>query len=166
MAGLMQQLTDHLSERIADYNALIVLSEKKPECIIANDADGLSKITSDENALVGKMQKQDKIRESLMSEICNVLGISQSDYTLTQLCDMIKEQEEHALLCDLVSKTREKMEKLKELNNHNKTLIESSLDYIDFSVNVIRSSHEPEKRFYDTQGGEIAQSAGFFDAFQ
>ncbi|MDR1687565.1 MAG: flagellar protein FlgN [Clostridiales bacterium] len=166
MAGLMEQLLDVLSNQAEIYDVLIDLSEKKKAVIIENSAEGLQKITSEENSYIGKVQKLDKVRVATMKEIGIVLNIKDKDYTLTHLCELVKNQPDYERLSNLIGETRSKLEQLRQINDQNKNLIENSLDYIEYSVNVLRSSLEPEKRFYDSSGSEIGQSTGFFDAKQ
>jgi len=166
MAGLITQLTDCLTDQIANYDALIALSEIKKDIIINNDAETLSKITSEENAIVGKLQKLEKTRMSVMREIGIVLDIKNENYTLTDLCASMEGQAEQDILRGLISDLREKLGTLRAINTQNKTLVENSLEYIDFSVNVMRSSADPEKKFYNTAGDEIVPGTGFFDARQ
>ena len=166
MAGLMERLVGVLTDQLSNYDALIGLSEIKKDVIVSNDAESLQKITSEENAVVGRVQKLDKSRVSIMADIADVMDIREADYTLTDLCELIKEQDEYETLCGIVKSTREKLEELKAINTKNKELVENSLDYIDFSMNVMRSSIVPEKRFYNTSGDEIAPGSGFFDARQ
>lgn len=166
MAGLMEQLIDVLSTQLANYDVLLALSESKKDAIISNEAEGLQKITSEENTLVGRVQKLDKSRISIMREIGVVLNIADKNYTLTHLSELIKGQAEYDTLIELITGTKERLDKLKLLNNQNKTLLENSLEYIDYSVNVMRSSVDAGKRFYNTSGDEIGPVGGFFDARQ
>jgi flagellar biosynthesis/type III secretory pathway chaperone len=162
----MEQLTDILANQISGYDSLIALSEIKKDIIVSNDAEALQKITSEENAVVGRVQKLDKNRLAVMNEIAIVLNIQNPDYTLSDLCELIKEQDEYNLLVDLTNDTREKLIKLKAINTQNKVLIENSLEYIEYSVNVMRSSLEPNKSFYNTAGEQIVPGTGFFDVRQ
>jgi len=166
MAGLMEQLIGVLSDQLPNYDALISLSELKKDIIVANNAEALQKITSEENTIVGRAQKLDKNRMALMHEIGIVLNITDTAYTLTDLCELIKGQDEYDTLLGLIETSREKLDALREINNQNKELIQNSLDYIDFSVNVMRSQVHPDKQFYNTSGDEIAPGSGFFDAWQ
>lgn len=166
MAGLMEQLIGVLDTQLANYDALLALSESKRDIIINNEAEKLQKITSEENTLVGKVQKLDKSRVSIMREIGVVLNIADKNYTLTHLSELIKGQAEYNTLIDLINGTKERLEKLKMINTQNKTLLENSLEYVDYSVNVLRSSVDAGKRFYDTSGDEIGPGGGFFDAKQ
>lgn len=168
MAGLMEQLTDILKQQAELYDRLIQTSTEKRQIIVENDIEGLQRITAVENVTVGRLQKLDKNRVSIMNEIAIVLNIRDKNYTLTDLAVIIKPNapEEYELLAGLIDATREKLSELKKSNDQNAVLIKNSLDYIDFSVNMMRSSSS--NTYYDSTGEEVGGNAGggFFDARQ
>jgi len=166
MAGLIGQLIEVLNGQVENYDALLVLSERKKSAVISNDAESLQKITADENFIVGRLQRLEKNRAATMKDIGVVLNVPGDGLTLTQLCGLIQNQAEHEPLSNLVAGIKTKLDELKSINAQNKALIENSLEYINYSVNVIHSSIEQDKRFYDTSGQEIGPAGSFFDARQ
>jgi len=137
----------------------------KKDLIINDKTTELSELTNKENAVVGKIQKLDKIRITLMNDITNVLG-QNARLTLTELSELMKNQPEYERLYGLTLRTQETLDELKALNDQNRMLIENSLEYINFTVNVIRGQALPEQAIYDSSGEEIGLRQGFFDAKQ
>lgn len=166
MAGLMHQFIGVLEEQLTLYKELIRLSEAKKEHVIQNSIEGLSAITSEENITVGKLQKLDKNRISIFRDIANVLNQDINSLTLTKLADVIKGQPEYPVLIEIIEETKKVFTQLKTVNDQNRVLIENSLEYIDFTMNIIRSSLMKEPSFYTMSGEEIGSSKGFFDAKQ
>lgn len=165
MAGLVYELMDTLDKQLLLFDELITLGGGKKDFIINNDTDGLSKLTSGENAVTGKLAKLDKTRATLMGDIANVLGRPEG-VTLSELAEAMREQPEYARLLSLTEATREKLGVLKELNDQNKILIDSSLEYINFTINAIRTSLLPEQAIYSNDGEELGARQSFFDAKQ
>jgi len=165
MPGLVYSLMDVLERQIAHFDELIALSAQKKELIINNGIDALSALTAEENAITGKLAKLDKTRAGLMEDVSNVLG-RPSGFTLTELADAMKGQPEYGRLNGLTVETREKLGALKTLNDQNRTLIENSLEYINFTINAIRSSLLPEQAIYSPDGEELGAGRSFFDAKQ
>ena len=165
MAGLTFELIDTLERQFALFDELIAYAAEKKDLIVGNKTSDLSKLTADENSVVVKLQKLDKSRAVLMNDIANVLGKTQVP-TLTELAEMLKETPEYERIKDIAVRTRAKLEELKALNDQNKILVDSSLDYINFTINAIRSSLLPEQAIYSKDGEELGVRHSFFDAKQ
>ncbi len=167
MAGLIQQLLENLSEQIAFYGKLLAFSQEKKTVIIKNDVSGLQRVTSDENVIIGRLQKLDKGRESLMMDMADVLGIDKKTMTLTVLIEKLKSQKEAEPLSELRENLIALTAELKQINDQNKELIDSSIDYINFSMNLLQGTIGGNSSYYDSRGQEInAGNRGFFDAKQ
>jgi len=165
MAGLVYELMDVLETQIALFDELTAFAVQKKELIVSNNTADLSLLTVGENAVVTKIQKSDKTRVTLMTDIANVLG-KDKNLTLTELCGLLAGQPEHKRLYDLTERTREKIHELKVQNDQNKILVDSSLEYIEFTINTIRSSLLPEQAIYSRDGEELGVRQSFFDAKQ
>ena len=140
MAGLINELLTVLNEQTENYENLLALSHEKHQVLVENDVKALQKITNVENIIVGNNQRLEKKRVKITADISTVLGKRESDMTLSLLAEMIKQQEEYPALVDVSKRLRTAVEDLKEVNDRNKTLLEFSLDYIDFTMNLVRSS--------------------------
>jgi flagellar biosynthesis/type III secretory pathway chaperone len=164
MAGLMQQLIGVLEEQTGYYSQLCELSAEKNEVIIVNDVQSLQKITSLENIIIGRLQRLDKNRLSIMKDIAMVLNRDENDLTLGKLAELIAGQPEHDTLVSVTERIRSAAHSLKSINDQNRILIDSSLEYIDFSVNVMRSAMDSGPSLYSPTGESIDGSKSFFDA--
>ncbi len=165
MASLMEQLTETLSEQSEIYERLAELSGEKRDVLVNNEIERLQQITSAENALVGRNQKLDRIRQTIFKDLASVLNRPVENLTLTDIADITKDQAENKRLRDLAQRLKESVNKLKECNDQNKVLIEYSLDYIDFSMNVLRATMQNERTFYSVDGDQLNNDT-LFDAKQ
>lgn len=152
MASLITELTTVLNDQNAIYESLIDIAGRKKVSIIENDIPLLQKFVSEENTLIGKNQRLDKKRLELFSDIATVLA-KPSDITLSDIIDAIKGQEEHKKLAQIKDRMLKILDILKTLNDQNQELIKMSIDYVNFSINVIRGANAPI--FYDISGNEI-----------
>jgi len=168
MAGLVSDLIEILNTANASLSDLVELSKEKTDVIIANDMQELQKITELEQILTGRYQKLDRNREVLMNDIASVLNIKSDNITLTVLADAIKEQQEASALLDVMERLTATAFTLKEINDNNQNLIDFTLDYLDFSINVMRSSQSSEPTLLTPQGEEIStvNQGGMFDTTQ
>ena len=168
MAGLTNELIDILNTAADSLNDLVELSKEKTGVIVANDMAELQKITELEQILTARYQKLDRNREELMQDMASVLNIKSDNVTLTVLADAIKDQKEAPALLAVMERLTTVAAALKEVNENNRALIDYSLDYLEFSLNVIRSSQTSEPTLLTPSGEEIntANQGGIFDAMQ
>ena len=153
MAGLINELLTVLNEQAENYENLLALSHEKHEVLVQNDVKSLQKITNVENIIVGNNQRLEKKRIKITKDISTVLGKSEADMTLSLLAELISKQEEHPALVEVATRLRTTVEQLKEINDSNKALLAFSLDYVDFTMNLVRgavsdmppSSIDPER---------------------
>ena len=166
MSSLMDKLADTLEEQAEYYEQILALSEEKKDVIVRNDVEALQKITNIENIILSKNAKADKSREQSMADLAEVYGFKNGEFNTEKLLSVIKEQPERHKLEAAVMRIKESAGKLGEINAQNKQLIDSSLDYIGFTMNLLRGAMQNEPTFYSAKGDEIGESQGLFDIKQ
>ena len=165
MAGMMQQLIEVLNDQAQRYEELLGLSNEKTDVIVKNDVDELQKITNLENIITSQHNKLEKKRLSLVADITEVLGLAKQkpeDVTLTYLIELMEGQEEQADLQVVGEKIRDTLDKLKEKTSFNAELIQNSLDYIEYSLNIMRGTQQPPT--YSIKDGHVSEEFGTFDS--
>ncbi len=167
MSGLIDDLIVLLKAQTENYSDLCGLLEEKKDTIVKNDTVHLQKITSIENTLVGKCQKLEKKLTQNFDDIAMVLNVNPKTLNLTELSKLIANQPEHTSLVEATGSLRLQVEKLKTVNEQNRLLLKNSLDYVDFSMNLFRSTVSRQPSFYSYKGEQIEATANnFFDAKQ
>lgn len=166
MASLIKELIDTLTEQNNIYQSLLDIASKKKVNIIENNILSLQEFIKEENLLIGRNQRLDRKRIEIFKDISMVLG-KNNDLSLKQIIESIKGQEGEKELIDIREKLLDILPKLKALNDQNQELIKISMDYIDFSINIIRASGGNSPTYYDSLGNEInASDKKMFDAKQ
>lgn len=172
MASLMENLMDLLEQENAQYEQLLELSRQKTPVIIEGNLDQLAVITDKENLLVEKIHQIDKQREASMAEIAKVLHKEVSDLKLDQLATMLTGRpEEQRRLSAIHSKLKSTMDQMMRVNNHNKDLIQRSLEMVQYNMNVVKSMKTaPETANYNrnayNSGSMMGGAQKSFDAKQ
>ncbi|MFP4697159.1 MAG: flagellar protein FlgN [Eubacteriales bacterium] len=170
MASLIEDLTETLLEELDCYKELLKISTKKTDVIINGDVPSLQKLTNEEQTLAGRVFRLDKKREELINDIGIVINKKPEELTLLNLIDMLDSQlKEKEKLYKINEELRSNLSQLKEKNEQNKVLIQQSLDFIDFTVNAIRSSRNvPETAGYENKGtsSQANNHTSMFDAKQ
>ena len=165
MASLMEDLISILEQEDSLYEDLLKLSMSKTPVLISGDLEALSRITEDEQEIVNKVNALDKKREEGMKDIANVLG---KDVKIDVLRSRPAEQNRLAAIYDKLSDT---IGQMKRTNEQNRELIESSLEMVQFDMNVLQAyKAAPETANYSknalNSGAYMGNTKGGFDAKQ
>lgn len=156
MATLIQELTNILQQQHEVYSKLLNIASQKKVAIIENNLPNLQKIIEQENLVIGKNFKLDKKREEIFFDIANVLNIK--DVSLAKIIDAVKNQDGYEELVNIKKKLEDVLPKLKVLNDQNQELVKMSMEYIDYSINLIRLGTTGKSTYYDGLGNEIYDS--------
>lgn len=170
MASLIEELIQTLNEEDAIYTDLIPLAEEKTKVIIKNDLDNLQKITDKEQEIVDRLTALEHKRMDVIKNIGIVINRDPETLTLRAITEILKkqpkEQEQLAAINDHLKKT---VQTLVEINNQNKSLINESLEMIEFNMNFIQSTRMSPGNNYTkgaTQTDLFVPRTGIFDAKQ
>ena len=172
MASLMEDLISILEQEDSLYEDLLKLSMSKTPVLISGDLEALSRITEDEQEIVNKVNALDKKREEGMKDIANVLGKDVKTLKLTDLIDVLRSRPaEQYRLAAIYDKLSDTIGQMKRTNEQNRELIESSLEMVQFDMNVLQAyKAAPETANYSknalNSGAYMGNTKGGFDAKQ
>lgn len=170
MASLMEELINVLKEEHEVYKKLLELSLKKTPVIIGANLEELAKITDDEQLVVSELSKVDKKRDMFMRDIANVINKDVSTLKLSDLITMLEARpQEQKQLADIYDKLKATLYQMRQTNEQNKALIESSLEMVQFDMNILQSMKAaPQTANYNrgaySSGSSIGMSSGGFDS--
>lgn len=171
MASLIDELIGILNEETQIYNQLIPVAEEKTLIIVKNDLILLQEITGKEQSIIDQVSSLERKREEVMVNIKTVINHKSENLNLKLLVQLLvkqpKEQKALSVLRDNLNGT---IQRLVEVNNRNKLLIQQSLEMIEFNMNFIQSTRmSPGNNTYTkgaTQYDAQSSGTGMFDAKQ
>lgn len=172
MASLMEDLLDTLDQERQIYEQLIPISEKKTSALIKDDLKELERVTQQEQFMIDKAYMLGKKRESVIENIGIVLNKEPEHLDLTTLVGLLEKQpEEQRRLAALHDSLKVVMKQLIAINEKNKSLIENSLEMVEFNMNFIQSTRmSPGGNNYDRNASTSYTSGSYgrggFDAKQ
>ena len=141
MASLIEELISTLEQEKDIYEALVPISERKTRVIIESDLDALQSITAQEQEAVDRINALEHKRAGVIVNIGTVLNRNPGSLSLTNLVKLLdKQPEEQKVLSELHYNLKETIQRLVDINNQNKSLIEQSLEMIEFNMNFIQST--------------------------
>lgn len=172
MASLMEDLLDTLEKENTEYEKLLELSLKKTPVIVDADLVQLQQITDEEQEIVSSINRLDKVRNDCMKQIAGVINKDVNELTLGMVVDIFKKKPaEHKKLADVYDRLKNNVYQMKRVNEQNRELIKSSLELVQFDMNVLQAMKAaPETANYTknayNSGDIIGTGAGRFDAKQ
>jgi flagellar biosynthesis/type III secretory pathway chaperone len=156
------KLIDVLNKETAMYEEILKLSKNKTNIIVEGKVNELESLTKLEQSIILKLGILENEREKLLEGLAAQLGIKASDITLSGLEKMLSgEQKEKMTEC------RQKLPKLlKDLNDANvlnSKLIKNSIDYIDFSINLLTNAGPAGNTYGNSGLSRDSKRKNFFD---
>ncbi len=147
MDNLINELTDVLEKEAALYNELLSISRRKTPVLVEGKVAELENITKEEQSLVLQLSELENRREKLMEEVSGKMSIKPENLTVTELVKHVGNRQGERL--DKVRKhILDVIEELRSTNQLNAELVRNSLDFINFSLNLI-TSFEGEGNTYN-----------------
>ncbi|MDR0273533.1 MAG: flagellar protein FlgN, partial [Clostridiales bacterium] len=131
VAGMIDQLVDVLKNQTERHNELYGLSLEEKDAIVKNDIESLQNLVKLKNMVISQNNRLEKQRISLVNDIAEVTGNKKDDISLADVIEILKEQPaEQEKIREAGTALRESVNKLKEVNDLNKSLLESSLEFV------------------------------------
>jgi len=171
VASLIDELISVLEEECEVYQQLLPIAEEKTKVIVKNDLNALQEITSSEQMTVSRIHSLERKRDQIMGNIRTVINRKSGDFTLTTLIGLLEKQpSEQKALSIIHDNLKSTIQRLVEVNNRNKSLIQQSLEMIEFNMNFIQSTRMAPGNNTYTKGASqyetLASGTGMFDARQ
>jgi flagellar biosynthesis/type III secretory pathway chaperone len=143
------RLNQILNEEYKLYSQIFEISKEKTDIIIEGKVKELERITNLEQSIVFKLGKLEGIREEISVALA---GSMKLDPEKVRLEDLEKGLGENATeLRETQGKLVNLIKKIGEKNELNKKLLENSLDYVNFSINLF-SQVESDGNKYGKDG--------------
>ena len=159
---LMNRLIEVLNKETAMYEGILKLSKNKTDVIVEGKVTELESITRLEQSMILQLGKLEEEREELVDKLAAQLNIKASDITLTSLENNFpKEQSERLENCQ--KKLPKLVNELGEANVLNSKLIRNSLDYIDFSINILTNAGSTGNIYGNSGQSNDSKKRNFFD---
>ena len=145
---------------------------KKTPIIVGGDLEGLQRITDEEQIVVARINRLDAKREEVTRDIANVLNKDVKKLKLVDIIQMLSQRPvEQKQLAAAHDKLKEVVGQMTRINEQNRDLIQSSLEMVEFDLNLIQSMKSaPQTANYNkgaySQGTFMGRGSSGFDAKQ
>ncbi|SDE35192.1 FlgN protein [Paenibacillus sp. UNCCL117] len=157
--GIMTEL-NHIHDTLLD------MAEKKRHALVHNEVDRIMQIVTKENKLLRRLEEIDAERIEATGAFLMEKGYKPNPrVTVSDLAKIIFTIEDKKELIDQQKRLLAKIRDLRELNQLNQQLIEHSLSFIDYSLDLMVGPPEDEVFYHNPQQQQSSASKrmGVFD---
>lgn len=146
MNELIVALCTVLQNEAVVYKKDFDIAERKKQQIINNNLDEIKKLNLEEQNVFYNIVDLEGEREKIVKNIAKNLGKDPKQLTITEIItvltnsEMVVDKKIISKLQDLKEELNRVIDDIKKINDLNKMLINSSLEYIDFSINLFMGS--------------------------
>ena len=153
MASIIENLITELNDEYTLYEQLLQVSMEKTSAIVSNDLDRLGETTQKEQVLADALASVEHRRRETMGNVANILGRRPDDVTVMDVVTFLEGQPEfHDPLLAINEKLAKLANKVREVNGHNKVLIEEALEMIEYNINLMQNlNRAPETAEYSRE---------------
>lgn len=159
---LINDLIDVVEKEAKAYENILEISKNKTDIVIKGKVKELESITELEQSLIIQIGKLEAERESLVDKIFSVIGEDSSNMTISELVGYIEEPQAKRLNSykeHMISVLKE----IKDVNDINAKLIKSSIDFIDFSINIMSNVNSDGNNYSDKGQVNDSEKKTYFD---
>ena len=140
MASLMENLIEVLNTECSEYEGQLKLSQEKTAFIVKGDLENIQRITDEEQEWVGRLNRLEKKRVEVTTDIANVLNKDVTTLKLTQLIQLLNARPaEQKMLSDVVERLQKVVREMQLINQRNGELIQHSLELVEFDLNLLQA---------------------------
>ena len=171
MASLIENLISTLQSENDEYKLLLELSMEKTGIIVRGDVNALNEIVGKEQEIVERINALEKKRIEVTGDIGIVLNKDPKTLKLEYLANALKSQPaESEALKKIHDELKETMGNMVRVNDSNKTLLQESIEMVQFEMNLVQSMKQAPVTANYSKGayaeGNGYGSQGSFDAKQ
>jgi len=162
----VQRLIEVMGKLNDTHEELVGLAERKRDALIKNQVDEVSAITNKETRLMRMVGELLQEQQAATVDFFRTKGFQPTrEVTVTELSRIVTDPKQKEALLAARDRLTEAIQILKKKNDLNQQLIEQSLEFINYSMNLVLGPDEeptyknPASRSYDT-----TKRSGFFDS--
>lgn len=154
----LHKLDDHHQE-------MVTIATEKKQAIIKDDVNGLIQIMNQESRVLKKIELSEADRVEACNQLLRDRGIkSQLNLTVTELIRLVFDPEDKQKLQQAQRRLSDTLAEVKQLNDLNQQLIQQSLTFLEFSLELFGGRQDQEVTYHhpsDRSAG--TQRSGLFD---
>ncbi|MBP1992639.1 flagellar protein FlgN [Paenibacillus eucommiae] len=161
----MQDLIQTMEMLREAHGSLLELAKEKTKVLVDNKVEQLNLIIQKENKLIKHIAVLDQQRIEVIGGYLIARGYNPNPrITISDLIRIIFKLEERQMLSEAQQRLLTVLEELRDLNDLNEKLIQQSLFYIDYSLDLFAGSPDDDAFYHHPKHtGQLSNQTGYFD---
>ncbi|GGA43712.1 flagellar protein FlgN [Paenibacillus physcomitrellae] len=159
LVGVLERLDE-------EHRTMLNWADEKRKAIIDNQVDKLIGILNQESRCMKRIGQLDEERMEACQSFLRERGIkSRLDLNMTEISRLVFDPADKQRLQEIQTRLSQTLNRLKEANDLNQKLVEQSLSFIDYSLDLLVGAPEDETTYHHPvhKAGGYTRT-GFFDA--
>ncbi len=152
--AIENRIIEIVEEETRIYQEILSLSEEKRRILVEGKAAELDMVVRSEQKLSGEIVKLEKERDELLTSAVNSGSITKEDMIISKLMQKMSTGAAKRA-SELSTELTDILMKLKQVNDINGELIKQSLDYIEYTVNIMSSTGMATNLTYGGGAGPV-----------
>ncbi|URN96090.1 MAG: flagellar protein FlgN [Candidatus Pristimantibacillus lignocellulolyticus] len=160
-----QLLISQLRQLLLIYRALFTLADEKKRAIIENNIELINALTMKETKALKPVPELEAVIRTQLTKLQRDLGFRPKlKMTLSEMTKMLVIPEEKQELADIQVAIADISTKLSKANQLNQQLIQQSLEYVHFSLDVLCGPPDEEVTYKrPTMNTDVQKRTGIYD---
>lgn len=163
MENYFADLLEIMNKEIDIYDELKLVEQKKKQIIIDNDVKALEAITAREQGFVKAIVHLESLRAQVVDGFCRSKNIDEIS-TIDEIIELSSPPEKKEII-----KSRDRLKntinELMEITDLNSKLLEQSIEYVNYTLDLARSLGETELTYgKDAVDRKVKVDKNLFDA--
>jgi len=159
---LAQILIETINAETAAYSEVLKVAEGKTRLIIDSKSDELEELVKTEQAYSQKLEKLDARRSAAAERLAQQFKAEPKGITVSKLVSLLRSPLSETLNASAKS-LMATVAKLKDVNALNQKLIKNSLEYIEFSLNIMTATSVAGNMYGNSGQAEGVRKNNIFD---
>lgn len=159
---ILEELYIILENLNSVFKELTELAKEKQPILIKGTIESLDELTKKEQILIVQVGRLEERRYKIQQALANHFSISVDDLNISFLSNNLSGNDKKKFE-EIFESLNNHVREVKELNDSNAQLIQQSLDFIDYSINIITSNDE--KPTYPDKGVSPNRDSNFARIF-
>ncbi|MDA3130947.1 flagellar protein FlgN [Aliibacillus thermotolerans] len=158
----MKAILELMALLIKQHQELLQLSSQKTEWIKTNNMEELTRLLKEESKKIREIEQTETKRQQAVANYLKEQGENKEEATITELLEYVPEKY-HEPFRTLQQRLLEEMTALRKKESLNRALIEESLQFVHFTLDMIQP--DPEAIRYQHPSKETTETNDNFSIF-
>lgn len=158
----MKAILELMALLIKQHQELLQLSSQKTEWIKTNNMEELTRLLKEESKKIREIEQTETKRQQAVANYLKEQGVNKEEATITELLEYVPEKY-HEPFRTLQQRLLEEMTALRKKESLNRALIEESLQFVHFTLDMIQP--DPEAIRYQHPSKETTETNDNFSIF-